>query len=66
MYPKYIRPSNSHTFCMRHMHDAFDMFLTLTGINTIFSRKSEKIVSDPTFVLTLLFTSKYSYLAESI
>jgi hypothetical protein len=51
---------------MRHMHDAFDMFLTLTGINTIFSRKSEKIGSDPTFVLTLLFASKYSYLAESI
>jgi hypothetical protein len=34
--------------------------------NNIFSRKSEKIGSDPTFVLTLLFASKYSYLAESI
>ena len=45
---------------------AFDIFLTLTRINTFFSRKSEKIGSDPTFVLTLLFASKYSYLAESI
>jgi hypothetical protein len=50
---------------LRETH-AFDIFLTLTRINTIFSRKSEKIGSDPTFVLTLLFASKYSYLAESI
>jgi hypothetical protein len=38
---------------------------TLTHL-TFFSRKSEKIGRDPTFVLTLLFASKYSYLAESI
>jgi hypothetical protein len=51
---------------LRETH-AFDIFLTLTRINTIFSHKSEKIGSDPTFVLTLiLFASKYSCLAESI
>jgi hypothetical protein len=50
---------------LRETH-TFDIFLTLTHINTIFSRKSEKIGNDPTFVLTLLFASKYSYLAESI
>ncbi|CAB4018346.1 Hypothetical predicted protein [Paramuricea clavata] len=50
---------------LRETH-AFDIFLMLTRINTIFSCKSEKIGSNPTFVLTLLFASKYPYLVESI
>jgi hypothetical protein len=64
-----INYESQQTFQLSHIlreTHTFDIFLTLTHINTIFSRKSEKIGSNPTFVLTLLFASKYSYLAESI
>ena len=51
---------------LRETH-AFDLFLTLTRIDTILSRKSEKnIESIHLFVLTYLFASESLYLAESV
>ena len=51
---------------LRETH-TFDLFLTLTRIDTILSRKSEKnIESIHLFVLTYLFASESLYLAELV
>ena len=50
---------------LRETH-AFDLFLTLTRIDSIFSRKSEKNIVYPFFVLTRLLASEYLYLSESV
>ncbi len=50
---------------LRETH-AFDIFLTLTRTDTIFSRKSEKIASDPRFCFNTSLCKQISYLAESL
>ena len=70
MFMKEIQKFLCQTFqlsrILRETH-TFDLFLPLTRIDTIFSRKSEKnIESIHLFVLTYFFASESLYLAESV